>query len=70
MESSSPKHKRNYRIVHRKGVKFLTFNGFGTRIVPVSYIALRPRASASNIDGPMPLSSGVLRWFELFPGDN
>lgn len=30
-----------------------TLNGWGTRIVLVSYIALRPNTSPSNIDGPM-----------------
>ncbi len=30
-----------------------TLNGLGTRIDLVSYMARKPRASASNIDGPI-----------------
>lgn len=31
----------------------ITLNGLGTRIDLVSYMALRPKASPSNMDGPI-----------------
>jgi len=34
-------------------LSILTLYGLGTQIVPVSYMAPKPRASASNMDGPI-----------------
>lgn len=37
----------------KKGHQLVTLNGLGTRIDLVAYIARRPNASPSNIDGPI-----------------
>lgn len=53
LKQTVPEFRTEDRLLKSHSRQFITLYGLGTRIDPVSYMAFRPKASPSNMDGPM-----------------